>query len=58
MTILTFIVRAARWDNDSTERYRKFYVKATSWELAVHEAKARITVRERIVNISEGGYQQ
>lgn len=57
MTILTFLVRAARWDGDSKERYRTFYVKATSWEIAVREGKARITERERIVNISEGGYQ-
>lgn len=58
--MMLFTVRVAKRDSDSTEKYRKFVFRASGWVgwvLAVQAAYEGLRPGERIVNISEGGYQ-
>lgn len=55
--MMLFTVRVARRDSDSTEKYRKFVFRAPTWDFAVQAARVELKSGERVVNISEGGYQ-
>ncbi len=55
--MMLFAVRVAKRDSDTIEKYRKFVVREQTWTVAVSAAYEGLRPGERIVNISEGGYQ-
>ncbi len=55
--MMLFTVRVARRDSDMMEKYRKFVFREQTWTVAVSAAYEGLRPGERIVNISEGGYQ-
>lgn len=55
--IMKFCIRVARHSRSRGEHYRKFVLKADSWLTVTALASDYLKPGERIVNISESGYQ-
>ena len=56
-SVMMFCVRVAWPGKDTVERYRRFIVKSEGWSSAIVAAHDRLRRGERIINVSEGGYQ-
>ncbi len=54
---MRFIIKAARLDKDTVERYRRFCIRSSGWHVVAEDARYRLNARERIIQISEAGYQ-